>query len=275
MPRPATSVQLYTVRDHLADLDGTLERLAGLGIRSVEPFSLYDRLTETATALARHGLSAPTAHAPFLSDDVEYEGRRVALPPLGMTLQAARALGVHTLIDPMVPADRWQTAADVDRTAERLNTAVAEADAAGVRVGYHNHSFEFHHRIAGATAYEHFVSRLAPAVVLEVDVYWAAMAGQDVPGLLERLGDRVVALHLKDGSSIRDPFRTSGYAAEELDQAPLGQGVLDIAGILRSAPGVDYDVIEFDHVEGDVFAAIATSLDYLRAARSAGVPVTD
>ncbi|MFK4805182.1 sugar phosphate isomerase/epimerase family protein [Microbacterium sp. ZW CA_36] len=274
MPRPAISIQLYTVRDHLADLDGTLERLAGLGIRSFEPFSLYDRVPETATALARHGLSAPTAHAPFLSDDIEYEGRRVALPPLGMTLQAARALGVHTLIDPMVPADRWQSGADVERTAERLNTAAAEAAAAGVRVGYHNHSFEFHHRIGGTTAYEYFVSRLDPAVVLEVDVYWAAMAGQDVPALLGRLGSRVAALHLKDGNSIRDPFGAGGYAAEQLDQKPLGQGILDIAGILQSARSVDYDVIEFDNVEGDVFAAIDTSLDYLRAAR-AGMPVTD
>jgi sugar phosphate isomerase/epimerase len=274
MPHPAISVQLYTVRDHLADLDGTLERLAGLGIRSVEPFSLFDRVPETATALARHGLSAPTAHAPFLSDDIEYDGRRVALPPLGMTLQAARALGVDTLIDPMVPADRWQSAADVDRTAERLNAAAAEAAAAGVRVGYHNHSFEFHHRIGDASAYEYFVSKLDPAVALEVDVYWAAMAGQDVPALLGRLGSRVAALHLKDGSSIRDPFGAGGYAAEQLDQKPLGQGILDIAGILQSARSVDYDVIEFDHVEGDVFAAIGTSLDYLRAAR-AGMPVTD
>jgi len=275
MTHPAISVQLYSVREQLADLDGTFERLAGLGIRSVEPFSLYDRVPETATALVQHGLSAPTAHAPFLSDDIEYEGRRVPLPPLVMTLQAARALGVQTLIDPMVPADRWQSADDVDRTAERLNAAAAEAAEAGVRVGYHNHSFEFHHRINGASAYEYFVSKLDPAVVLEVDVYWAAMAGQDVPELLQRLGHRVVALHLKDGGSIRDPFGTTGYAAEHLDQVPLGHGILDIAGILRATPGVDYDVIEFDHVEGDVFAAIGESLAYLRAARGADVPMTD
>jgi sugar phosphate isomerase/epimerase len=40
---------------------------------------------------------------------------------------------------------------------------------------------------------------LAPEVVLEVDTYWAYAGGADVPALLRRLGDRVVALHVKDG----------------------------------------------------------------------------
>jgi len=269
MPRPTTSIQLYSVRDHLADLDGTLERIASLGVGAVEPFSLFDRVPEMVAALAAQGLSAPTAHAPFLSDDIEYQGRRVPLPQLSVTLQAAQALGVRTLIDPMVPADRWTTADDIARTAERLNAAAAEASSAGVRLGYHNHSFEFRHRIGEVTAYEHFVSLLEPAVALEVDVYWAAMAGQDVPALLERLDGRVVAVHLKDGGSVRDPFAGGGYEAEQIDQLPLGKGILDIAGILGAARNVDYDVIEFDHVEGDVFAAIAESLEFLQDTRSA------
>lgn len=264
---PIPSVQLYSVRDHLDDLDGTLGRLAALGIRAVEPFSLFDRLPETGASLARHGLSAPTAHAPFLSDDIEYGGKRVALPPLAITLQSARALGVQTLFDPMVPAERWGDADEIARTAERLNSAAGEAAQAGMRVGYHNHSFEFHHRVGEVTAYEHFVSLLEPGVVLEVDVYWAAMAGQDVPALLERLGDRVAALHLKDGASLHDPFAGDGYAPEQLDQRPLGQGVLDVPGILAAAPHVEYDVLEFDHHAGDVFTGIAASLEVLRAAR--------
>ena len=37
--RPPISVQLYTVRDALAaDTPGTLRRIAGLGLRNVEPF---------------------------------------------------------------------------------------------------------------------------------------------------------------------------------------------------------------------------------------------
>lgn len=270
MTSPRSSLQLYSVREQLTDLDGTLARIAALGVRNVEPFSMFDRTMEMIPALQRHGLTAPSGHAPFLSDEIEYQGNLVALPPLGVTLQAARALGVEVLVDPLVPASRWQTADEIARTADRLNAAAAQAANAGLRVGYHNHSFEFHHRVGDTTAYEHFVSLLDPRVALEVDVYWAATAAQDVPALLRRLGDRVFALHLKDGTVDRDPFATpEGYVAEELDLHPLGEGSLDLSAILEAAPAERLDVIEFDHVRGDVFAAIESSLAYLEESVSA------
>ncbi|MBW9110341.1 sugar phosphate isomerase/epimerase family protein [Microbacterium ureisolvens] len=264
MSAPRSSLQLYSLRTQLSDLDGTLERVAALGIRRVEPFSIFDRTTELIPAMQRHGLRAPSAHAPFLSDEIQYQGKIVPLPPLAVTLQAADALGIEILVDPMVPAERWRTPDDIARTADRFNAAAAEAASAGIRVGYHNHSFEFHHQVAGLSAYEHFVSLVDPAVALEVDVYWAAVAGQDVAALLRRLGDRVVALHLKDGPLDRDPFASAaGLPAEELAQRPLGEGQLDIRGIMDAAPADRLDVIEFDQVDGDVFEAIAASLAYL------------
>ena len=42
MPRSPISVQLYSVRDRLADdLEGTLERLAALGFTNVEPYGAF------------------------------------------------------------------------------------------------------------------------------------------------------------------------------------------------------------------------------------------
>ena len=51
----------------------------------------------------------------------------------------------------------------------------------------------------GRHALEVFADQLDPDVMLEVDTYWAYAGGADVPALLGRLGDRVVALHVKDG----------------------------------------------------------------------------
>ncbi|WP_029432089.1 sugar phosphate isomerase/epimerase [Blastococcus sp. URHD0036] len=261
---PRLSVQLYSVREELADLDGTLARLAALGVDTVEPFSVYDRTLELPAALARHGMTAPTGHGPFLSDEIEYEGRMVPLPPLEVTLDAARHIGVEVLIDPVVPAQRWQTADDVARTADRLNAAADRAAERGMRVGHHNHTFEFSRRFGDRTAYEHFVALLDPRVVLELDVFWAATAGEDVPALLHRLGDRVHALHLKDGAVGPDPFAAgTAYDPEALDLRPLGDGELDLAGILAAAPAVAFDVLEFDSVDGDVFAALEASIGYL------------
>ncbi|WP_435527637.1 sugar phosphate isomerase/epimerase family protein [Microbacterium aurantiacum] len=265
---PRTSLQLYSVREHTADLDGLFGRIADLGISHVEPFSIFDRTMEVVPLLRRHGLTAPTGHAPFLSDEIEYQGNLVPLPPLATTLQAATAFGLEVLIDPMVPAARWRTAGEIAASADRLNAAAAQAAEAGVRVGYHNHSFEFHHEVHGQTGYEHFVSLLDPRVVLEVDVFWAAVAGQDVPALLRRLGDRVIALHLKNGAIDVDPFAPEATVRSyELDQLPLAEGQIDMSAILDAAPADRFDVIEFDHVAGDVFAAIELSRHYLEGSR--------
>lgn len=261
---PPVAVQLYTVRNQLADLDATLGRLAALGVHQVEPFTIFDRTTELATALATYGLSAATGHSPFLSEEIEHQGRRMALPPRSVTFETARALGVELLIDPIVPAERWRSLDDVRRTADRFNEAAQEAAGHELRLGYHNHSFEFHYSLEGVSAYEHFVSLLEPDAVVEVDVFWAATAGQDVPALLHRLGDRVVALHLKDGQIASDPFRQAdGYQPERLRQVPLGQGDLQIGAVLAAAPAATR-VIEFDHLPGDPFRAIEESLDFLR-----------
>ena len=42
MPRGPVSVQLYSVREQIAeDLEGTLERLAALGFTNVEPYGAF------------------------------------------------------------------------------------------------------------------------------------------------------------------------------------------------------------------------------------------
>ena len=90
-------------------------------------------------------------------------------------------------------------------TAKRLNDAAERASDHGLRVGYHNHTQEFLASFRGLSAYEFFAEQLRDDVVLEVDLYWAATARQDVTALLGRLGDKVMALHLKDGVVGDDP----------------------------------------------------------------------
>ncbi|BDZ66423.1 sugar phosphate isomerase/epimerase family protein [Agromyces mangrovi Wang et al. 2018] len=263
---PTISVQLYSVRHDLADLDATLGRLAALGAQAIEPFSVYDRPAELAAAAAANGLSIPTAHAPLLSDTVRIGGRDLAVPPPAAAFAAASALGAEIVIDPMVDAERWRTADDVARTADRMNALVESAAAEGLVLAHHNHSFEFHHRVGDVTVYEHFVSLLDERVALEVDVYWATAAGQDVPALIERLGTRVRALHLKDGQEAVDVFvGGEGYDPAVLTQCALGSGRLENGAALAAAPGTCIPVIEFDHVDGDAFAAIAASIAHLRA----------
>lgn len=163
------------------------------------------------------------------------------------------------VIDPFVAPERWNTLSDVQRTADRLNTRAREAADVGLRVGYHNHDHELTSRIDGRPALEVFADLLDPSVVLEVDLYWAMAGGEDPLPLLQRLGERVIAIHVKDG-----PMRP-GLSARELptDQQPAGRGDVPLAAVLSAGLDIDYAVIEFDHYEGDVFEGIAESYAFL------------
>ena len=120
----------------------------------------------------------------------------------------------------------------------------------------------------GVSADEYFVDQLRDDVVLEVDLYWAATARQDVPALLGRLGDRVKALHLKDGVVGQNPFEPGAprMDATKLDQRPAGQGELPLLDYLAAAPSTEFGVIEFDHyAAGDIFDGVAASVEYFHA----------
>ena len=235
------SVQLYTVREALADdLDGSLARLAALGFENVEPFAFTD-FPGLGASLARHGLAAPTTHAGVLAAD-----------DLSALFGAAAELGVQTVIDPFVPPERWQSADAVAATADALAAASEVAAEFGLRLGYHNHAHELQNSIEGVSALEYFAERLAPGIVLEVDTYWAAVGGVDPVGLLNRLGDRVVAIHVKDGPG----------TAETKDQVAVGSGSLPIRDIIDAAPDA-LRVIELDDSRGDRFQAVADSIRFL------------
>jgi len=165
---------------------------------------------------------------------------------------AARELGIERVIDPHVPAERWQTAESVAEIAAQLNAAAIVAAAHGVTIGYHNHAHEAESIIDGKTALEVLADHLDAGVGLEVDTYWVAVGGQDPVALLERLGSRVVAIHVKDGAATPEPK----------DQTAVGSGTLPIRRILDAAPGA-LRVIELDDSHGDRFQAISDSFDYL------------
>ncbi|MGA0567650.1 sugar phosphate isomerase/epimerase family protein [Rathayibacter sp. KR2-224] len=257
------SVQLYSVRDAIdEDLDGAVARVAEIGFRQVEPYAFHLRTADYKRAFAATGVTAPSGHAPVIDSD----------EPAAI-LDAAAELGMTTVIDPFIPTDRWQTSDDVHRIAERVNELSELAKARGLEFGYHNHQWEFTNRVEGRVAYDLFVELLAPDVVLEVDTFWATVGGADTPAVLRSLGDRVRALHIKDGRITGDiatvlPSSESALVVPEAlkaafeNQTPAGQGDIDVLAILQASPNA-LRVVEFDAYRGDVFEGIAESLAWL------------
>jgi sugar phosphate isomerase/epimerase len=240
------SLLLYTLRKALEqDFDGSLEKIAALGFTQVEPYQLDGFADRLRTGLRRSGLAAPTTHISLLSGDQD------------KICSLAAELGIQTIIDPSVEPARWQSEADISEIASELNAAAQRAARYGLTVGYHNHHFELESKISGVHALEVFADRLAPGVVLEVDTYWAYAGGADVPALLKRLGDRVAALHLKDGDGTLDTAQ----------QVAVGSGVLPVWEIIAAAPDA-LRVVELDDSKTDLFDAVGASRQFLLAERA-------
>jgi sugar phosphate isomerase/epimerase len=261
---PTPSVQLYSVRDAIDEnLDGGIDRLAEIGFTRVEPYAFQLRTADYKRAFAASGVTAPSGHAPVIDSESP-----------DAVFDSAAELGITTVIDPFIPTDRWKTADDVHRIADRVNELAEQANARGLEFGYHNHQWEFTNRVDGRPVYELFVELLAPSVVLEVDTFWATVGGADTPAVLRSLGRRVRALHIKDGKVTGDiatalPSSESALIVPEAlkaafeNQTPAGQGDIDVKAVLAAAPHA-LRVIEFDAYSGDVFDAIAQSFAWLQ-----------
>lgn len=223
-------IQLYSVRDDIgpAALGRTLQRLAGFGFTHAEPYDILSDTEGLNRALDAAGLQADTAHAKITELD------------RGRVLDAAERLGIGTVIVPFVPPASIADHDGVLALADAVNAVVPVAADRGIRIGYHNHDFEFSQRIDGRTAYDVLVDALDPAVVLELDTHWAAAGGEDVAALLERLGDRVRFLHVKQDDA--NPY--------------------DVAELVALAGSLELPVVEVVVHEGDVFPLVERNAAY-------------
>lgn len=237
------ALQLYTVREQMtADRKGLFERIAGFGYGAVEPFDVVTDPTGLRDDLEAAGLTVCSVHGT--------PSGRLATE----VLRGARTLGADTLIVPRAPAAMFTSREAVKALARKLNHLAATVSDEGLRLGYHNHDFELASTLGGCTALEVLADALADGVVLEIDVYWAAVGGQDVPALLGRLGDRVRYLHIKDGPVTRDEPMTA-----------VGAGRMPVAEILAAGPSAEWHVVELDRCATDVMEAVGASLAWLTA----------
>ncbi|MGH3164544.1 MAG: sugar phosphate isomerase/epimerase family protein [Trebonia sp.] len=246
-PRPQTAplgVQLYSVRDDIGpdELSGTLSRLAAMGFTHVEPYRILDNTDRLAAALDEAGLLATAAHANVVTAERDDY------------LAAARRLGLGTLIVPWTEPGRLRDRDGVTAVAGAINDAARRAADQGIRVGYHNHDFEFGQHVDGVPAYEILADALEESVVLEVDTHWASVGGADVFELLPRLGDRVRFLHVTNEPSDDDDPPVLGVditgRMDEVIAAGRGTGAMTVLEVVVH--------------EGDIFPVLERNAAFFR-----------
>ena len=243
MPAPI-SVQLYSLREEAGrDFPAVIARLGEIGFVGVEPAGFHGlEPEEFRRQVEAAGMVVSSAHAPL---------------PLGeranRILDAQQALGHEHFVVPFLPPERFETRDEVLKVAEELNRAHPAVSARGMRLGYHNHWWEFQQQFEGRSAHALLFEALAPEIFAEVDTYWARVGGSDPAQAVAELGTRARLLHLKDGP------------ADGPDSAmtAVGSGTLDVAAIATANTEVEWQVVELDRCDGDMFEAIEQSYRYL------------
>lgn len=122
-----------------------------------------------------------------------------------------------------------------------------------MRIAYHNHFAEFRNVFDGRTAYEVLLEALDPAVLLELDTYWAHTGGADPAAVAASLGPRLESVHLKDG-----PAR-----GMDDHMVPFGEGVMDVEAAARANPAVRWHIVEMDRSHHDMYELLGRCYDHL------------
>ncbi len=246
--RAPLGVQLYTVRKQAeSDLPGTLKTIRKIGYDEVETYwNVYSHpAAELRKMIEDAGLRVPSGH-------FDYEG-------LEAKFDYANELGLEYIVCPMLPVKMWGAADDFRKAAEQLNKWGAEAKARGMTFGFHNHNYEFR-RFGKETGFDILTKRTDPKLVkLEMDCYWITQAGYNPVEMLQKYGERIRMLHLKDRKRGFEPSQELDQKAQHFTE--IGNGSLDFKSIIKKAQelGVTHYFVEQDESERDPLESIAIS----------------
>ena len=119
----------------------------------------------------------------------------------------------------------------------------------------------------GVSAYERFVALTDERVQLEIDLFWAVTGGQDLPALVARLGERLTAVHVKDGVvPASNPWAPGAaeFGSDALDQRRAGEGEVPLVAALQAGTGIRYAVIEYDKAPGEELKKIKDKMALLK-----------
>jgi sugar phosphate isomerase/epimerase len=243
--------QLYTVRDHLQDATAfakTIDRLKGFGYGAVELIhseTVSDQ--QIAGICGAAGVAVAAAHVPGA----------VILEHPEAVVEKLKTVGAKIGVYAFPGGVDFESAKEIERLADGLEQSAAFLHREGLTLAYHNHALEFA-RLGKELIYEVIRSR-APGLAFELDPYWVQYSGMNPERWVQTLGNKLVALHLKDFGVApkhgRPPFMTE-----------VGQGNLDFPALVADAEkgGCQWFIVEQDFTAGDPFDSLELSFRYVR-----------
>lgn len=257
-PAKTVGIQLYSLREQLPkDVNGTIAKIAQAGYKEVEVFgySVQNKFwgldpKAFKNLLSENGLTAPSGH--YGMDKFISGGNADELKTY---IEAANTIGSSYIVVPYLGDNLRKTADDWKKVAAKLNEASAICKASGLKLGYHNHNFEFEKQ-GDTTGYEIMLKETDPkAVQFEMDIYWVVRSGNDPVKLFKEHPGRFPMWHVKDMDKADHTINTE-----------VGSGTIDFKNIYKYAKlaGLKHLIMEQENFSIDPYVSIKKSADYIK-----------
>src|SRR5690606_29363016 len=181
-PDTNIGLQLYSLREIIGqDVPGVIGKVAAIGYKDVEGYGFSSKAgfwglspQEYKALLDQNNLVSTSGHygiEEFIRTDNKDE--------LQAIIEAAKVIGNEYVTVPFLAED-LRTIDSYKMIADKLNMAGEMCKTAGLKLGYHNHDFEFADLGDGETALKIFMENTDPDLVqFELDIYWAVRSGND------------------------------------------------------------------------------------------------
>ena len=249
-------LQLYSLRDDIqADYSASIAAAAEMGYTGVEAAGYNDGQfydlspADFKKSIEDVGMEVLSSHAGRpLADPTSDTDWDATWAWWDTAIQAHKDAGMKYLVVAWIPTPK--TLVDLQAYCDYFNEIGEKCNAAGLKFGYHNHSFEFE-EIEGHIMYDYMLENTDPSkVFFQMDVYWAGEGGHDPVDYFNRYPGRFELLHIKD-------------------EMELGKsGKVDFENIYNNADqsGVKYMIVEVERYTGTPMDGVRESYDYLNNA---------
>jgi len=252
-------LQLWSLRDQLPhNVQTVIGKVAKAGYKEVEPYGYSKKdgfwgvdAKSFSNLLKDNGLSTPSGHFEF--DSFLGAGNT---DDLKTYIEAAHITGMEYIIVPHLNNDFIKTVDDFKHIADQLTKAAEICKDAGLKLGYHNHNFEWK-VVDGTTFYDTILSNTDPNMVrMEMDLYWVVRTGQDPVEIIKAHPGRFFAFHIKDMDKNNNNLNTE-----------VGNGSIDFKRIMSYAKlaGIKHFIVEQENYTNiDPYVSITQSCNYCK-----------
>ena len=246
-------LQLYSLREQTtADLDKALAFAKEQGITDVELAGTAGLTPEAFKAkLDEYGLKPSSAHY----------GMMVFRDSIDKIIAEAKIFGLDYVGTAWIDHQNDTiTLAEMQEGARIFNEAGKKLKENGLQFFYHTHGYEFI-PYEGGTYFDYLYNNTdAENVKFEEDIFWVKHGGQDPLAFLQKYGNRIILLHVKDMDKGVKPDMT-GHEDPKMDVA-WGTGQIDIKGICQAAKQMGIQHFFLEDESPTVMAQIPQSLKF-------------